>query len=269
VTFARILPAALFGLVAGVAADRWNRKRLMIAADGVRVLAIGSLALTILLDELRFWQIQAVAFVEGTGSTFFRVASAGALRAVVRRRQLPSAAGAQEARLATVMLAGPPRGGALFGLGRAVPFVFDAASYVLSTLSLLLMRTPFQEVRATDATRLRSQVADGFRFLWNQPFLRTCAFLYGLTNFIGPAVLLVLVVVGTAELRLGAGDRRRLRLVRPRARAVGNAEPVDPKRTEPRCSRYGTGQGDSPPRGTVPLKARRVGADAAEISTGW
>jgi MFS family permease len=199
VTFARILPAALFGLVAGVAADRWNRKRLMIAADAVRVLAIGSLALTILLDELTFWQIPAVAFVEGTGSTFFRVAAAGALRAVVRPRQLPSAAGAQETRLATVMLAGPPLGGALFGLGRAVPFVFDAASYVLSTLSLLLMRTPFQEVRATDATRLRSQVADGFRFLWNQPFLRTCAFLYGLTNFIGPAVLLVLVVVGTRE----------------------------------------------------------------------
>ena len=199
VTFARILPAALFGLVAGVAADRWNRKRLMIAADCVRVLAIGSLVVTILLDELTFWQIPAVAFVEGTGSTFFSVASAGALRAVVRPRQLPSAAGAQQARVATVMLTGPPLGGALFGLGRAVPFVVDAASYVFSTLSLLLMRTPFQEVRATDATRLRSQVADGFRFLWNQPFLRTCAFLYGLTNFIGPGVLLVVVVVGTRQ----------------------------------------------------------------------
>jgi Na+/melibiose symporter-like transporter len=199
VAFARILPAALFGLVAGVAADRWNRKRLMIAADGVRVLAIGSLVVTIVLDELTFWQILVVAFVEGTGSTFFNVASAGALRAVVRPRQLPSAAGAQQARLATVMLVGPPVGGALFGLGRAVPFVVDGASYVFSTLSLLLMRTPFQEVRATDARRLRSQVADGFRFLWNQPFLRTCAFLYGLTNFIGPGVLLVVVVVGSRQ----------------------------------------------------------------------
>jgi Major Facilitator Superfamily len=97
------------------------------------------------------------------------------------------------------MLAGPPLGGALFGLGRAVPFVVDAASYALSTLSLVLMRTPFQEVRTSDATRWRSQVADGFRFLWNQPLLRTCAFLYGLTNFIGPGVLLVVVVVGTRQ----------------------------------------------------------------------
>jgi MFS family permease len=199
VTFARILPSTLFGLAAGVVADRSNRKRLMIAADGVRALAVGSLVATILLDELTFWQIVAVAFVEGTGSTFFNVASAAALRAVVPLRQLPAAAGAQQARVATVMLAGPPLGGALFGLGRAVPFVVDAASYVFSSLSLLLMRTPFQEVRARDTMRLRSQVADGFRFLWNQPFLRTSAFLYGLSNFIGPGVLLVVVVVGSRQ----------------------------------------------------------------------
>jgi MFS family permease len=49
VSFARTLPWALFALVAGVVADRWNRKRLMITADGVRVLATGSLAAAILL----------------------------------------------------------------------------------------------------------------------------------------------------------------------------------------------------------------------------
>src|SRR6266511_6076821 len=43
VSFARILPLALFALPAGLAADRWSRKWLMIAADGVRVLAVGSL----------------------------------------------------------------------------------------------------------------------------------------------------------------------------------------------------------------------------------
>src|SRR5256714_15249905 len=41
VAFARTLPAAVFALPAGLAADRWNRKWLMLAADGVRVLAIG------------------------------------------------------------------------------------------------------------------------------------------------------------------------------------------------------------------------------------
>ncbi len=194
VGFAGLIPHAVFGLLAGVAADRWNRKRLMIAADAVRALAIAALAATILLDRVSFWQVAVVAFVEGTGSVFFNTAHAGALRAIVPRQQLPAAVGVIRARSATVMLAGPPLGGALFALGRAVPFLFDAVSYAFSFLSLVLMRTPFQEEREVDPARLRTQLVEGFRFLWSQPFLRTCAFLYGLGNFTIPGILLVLVV---------------------------------------------------------------------------
>jgi MFS family permease len=196
VGFAGLVPYGLFGLLAGVVADRWNRKRLMIAADGVRALAIATLAATILLDRVSFWQIVVVAFVEGAGSVFFNTAHAGALRAIVPAQQLPGAVGVIRARAAAVMLAGPPLGGALFTLGRAVPFVFDAFSYAFSFLSLMLMRTPFQEEREVDAARLRTQIVEGFRFLWSQPFLRTCAFLYGLGNFTIPAILLVVVVTG-------------------------------------------------------------------------
>jgi hypothetical protein len=199
VSSARIVPYAILALLAGVAADRWNRKLLMIAADAVRALAIASLAAIVLLDRGAFWPIPVVAFVEGTGSLVFNAAQAGALRAVVPPRQLPAAAGAQGARQATVRLAGPPLGGALFGLGRAVPFLVDAVSYAFSFLSLLAMRTPFQEAREVDTARLRTQIAEGFRFLWAQPFLRTCAFLYGLTNLIGPGVLLAIVVVGRRQ----------------------------------------------------------------------
>ena len=58
------------------------------------------------------------------------------------------------------------------------------------------MRTPFQEERGADPASLRTQLAEGFRFLWSQPFLRTMAFLFGLTNFIGPGVMLAIVVIG-------------------------------------------------------------------------
>jgi MFS family permease len=205
VAFARTAPQVLFGLLAGVAADRWNRKRMMIATDAVRAAAVASLGIAIALDEVSFWQIPLVAFVEGTGSVFFGAAQTGALRAVVPPRPLPAAAGAQEARGAIVLLGGPPLGGFLFGIGRAVPFLADAASYVFSFLSLVAMRTPFQEARELDASRLRSQIAEGFRFLWSQPFLRTCAFLWGLGNFAFPGVLLVLVVVGKRQ-GLSAGE---------------------------------------------------------------
>jgi len=198
VSFARTLPMALFALPAGVAADRWNRKLLMIAADGVRALAIGGLA-TIVLGRVAFWAIPLVAFVEGSGAALFSAAQPGALRAVVPARQLPAAVSTQTGRQAAVGLAGPPLGGALFGLARALPFAVDAASYAFSTVSLLAMRTPFQQRREPERAPLRARLAEGLRFLWGQRFLRTCALLYGLTNFVGPGVLLAVVVLGRRQ----------------------------------------------------------------------
>jgi MFS family permease len=205
VGFARSLPSAFFALPAGLAADRWSRRRLMIAADGVRVVAIGTLAATISLDRIAFWQIAVVAFVEGSGTALFFGAQPGALRAVVPAPQLPAAAAAETGRAAVVRLAGPPLGGALFGLARALPFIVDAVSYAFSTLSLLAMRTPFQEEREPQVASLRSRLAEGFHFVWSQPFLRTCALLFGLANFIGPGVLFALVVIG-AQQGLSGGE---------------------------------------------------------------
>jgi hypothetical protein len=199
VQFAGILPSALFALPAGVLADHANRRWLMIGADGVRLVAIGSLAAAILADRVPFWVVALVAFVEGSGRAVFSAAEPGALRAVVPARQLPAAAAAQTGRQAAVQMAGPPLGGALFGIARALPFVADAVSYTFSMGLLLAMRTPFQEPRQRGRSTLRERVAEGFRFLWGQPFLRVCALLFGLSNFIGPGVLLAVVVIGRRQ----------------------------------------------------------------------
>jgi MFS family permease len=199
VQFAGILPSALFALPAGVLADHANRRWLMICADGVRLVAIGSLAAAILADRVPFWAVALVAFVEGSGRAVFSAAEPGALRAVVPAHQLPAAAAAQTGRQAAVQMAGPPLGGALFGIARALPFVADAVSYTFSMGLLLAMRTPFQEPRQRGRSRLRERVAEGFRFLWGQPFLRVCAVLFGLSNFIGPGVLLAVVVIGRRQ----------------------------------------------------------------------
>jgi MFS family permease len=199
VGFVRALGWTLLALPAGIAADRWDRRRLMLGADGLRVLAVGGLAAAVVADRLAFWAIVVVGFAEGAGTALFLAAQAGALRAVVPARQLPAAAATQTGRQAAVRLAGPPLGGALFGLGRAIPFLVDAASYAFSIVSLLAMRTPFQEARQPDGASLRSRLGEGFRFLWSRPFLRTCAFLFGLANFIAAGVLLALVVLGERQ----------------------------------------------------------------------
>jgi hypothetical protein len=165
----------------------------------VRTVAVGTLAALLLTGRAPWWIIPIIGAVEGTASTLFSAASVGALKSLVPNAQLPAAVSTQRARAATTMLAGPPFGGALFQLGRAIPFLADAVSYGFSFLSLVAIRRPFQETRARDTTPLRRQLAEGFAFLWSRPFLRTTAFLYGLGNPLMPGILLVLVVVGRRQ----------------------------------------------------------------------
>ena len=97
VGFANLAPYALFALFAGVAADRWNRKTVMIAMDLVRVAGMTSIVVALALGELTFAQVVVVAFLEGSAFVFFNIAEVGALRSVVEPRQLPDAAAAEQA----------------------------------------------------------------------------------------------------------------------------------------------------------------------------
>ncbi|HET8895134.1 MAG TPA: MFS transporter [Gaiellaceae bacterium] len=196
VGFARILPWALFGFVAGVAADRLPRKAMMLTSDVVRASLLATIVVAVAFGWITFFQIAIVAFLEGSMYVFFNIAEVGALRSVVPSAQLPTAAAAEQARFSTVTIIAPPLGGALFGIGRAFPFVAGAISPAFSLATLLAMRTPFEEKREPDETPLRAQIAEGFRFLWGHAFLRSCALLFTFTNLVFEGMFLVLVVLG-------------------------------------------------------------------------
>ncbi|HZT91438.1 MAG TPA: MFS transporter [Gaiellaceae bacterium] len=194
VTFAWLLPAPLLALLAGVAADRYDRRRLMLAADGVRAGALAGVSVVVLFTHA-YWPLPALAFVTGVGDVFFQASSLGALRAIVPSEQLPDAVSVQTARAALVGVVGPPIGGALFGVARAAPFAFDAVSYLCSFASIRGIRARFQEQRERRALDLRSELREGFAFLWSQPFLRVTSFLYAIGNVTIPAYLFAVVVV--------------------------------------------------------------------------
>jgi MFS family permease len=196
VGFARIVPWGVFGLAAGLAVDRLPRKRMMMTSDVVRALALTSIVVAVALGRLTFVQVAVVAFLEGSMYVFFNIAEIGALRSVVAREQLPTAAAAEQARYSTVTVVAPPLGGSLFGIGRAFPFLAGAISPVFSLGTLLAIRTPFQEERARDDTPLRTQLAEGFSFLWARPFLRTCALLFTWTNLVFEGIVLSFIVIG-------------------------------------------------------------------------
>jgi predicted MFS family arabinose efflux permease len=90
---------------------------------------------------------------------------------------------------------GLPLGGFLFGLGRLVPFLVDAISYLISIAALLLIRTPFEEERTVERRHLLREIGEGVSWLWRQPFLRAAALLVAGSNLLFQALVLILIVI--------------------------------------------------------------------------
>jgi MFS family permease len=189
-------PLVLFAFPAGVAADRFDRKRLMIAADVAGALAVGALATAVLAHHSPFWLIAVVTFVDTTAAIFFRSGNSGAFKAVVPQAQLADAASVSMARMSATRLVAPPVGGALFALSRGLPFLVDAVSYAFSTLSLLLMRTPFQEAR--DPAQ-RTHLREGIAYFWSIPFLRTTIGMIAASNVAAAGVPMAVIILAHAH----------------------------------------------------------------------
>jgi len=94
---------------------------------------------------------------------------------------------------------GPPLGGVLFSLQRILPFLSDAISYAVSVLSLLFIKTDFQKERIVAPRKLRVEIVEGLRWLWNQPLLRTMAFLNSGLSAIGFGTPLIVIVLAQQQ----------------------------------------------------------------------
>jgi predicted MFS family arabinose efflux permease len=194
VAAAFLLPTLLFHLHAGALIDRWNRKRVMLACEAVRGVGAASIVIALAVDRLTFGQIVLVAFVEGSLWILFGLAELAALRRVVARAQVSEAIARNESRTYAATLLGPPLGGTLFALGRAVPFLVDAVSYLFSFFLVTLIRTELQEEREAATRRMHHEIREGIAWLWQQPFLRYSVFLVGGINVVVNSVVLVAIV---------------------------------------------------------------------------
>ncbi len=190
------LPLVLLSAPAGVAADRFDRKRLMIAADVTGAVALGLLAAAVLTGSVKFWMIVVVAFVDTTAAVLYRSGSSGAIKAVVPVPQLADASSVAMARMSVVRLVTPPLGGALFDLSRGLPFLADALSYAFSTAALLLMRTPFQEERVPGA---RTPFREGLAYFWSIPFLRTTIGMIAASNVIAVGAPIAVIILADRQ----------------------------------------------------------------------
>lgn len=199
VGFVAALPYVLFQLPAGVWVDRVDRRRLMIACDAIRFLAVTSVALTVALDAATLPQIAAVAFVEGAMFVLFAGAERSAIANVVAPHQLTAALSMNEARTRAAGMAGQPLGGLLFGLGRTLPFVFDALSYLASLVTLTLIRGELQTVREPRPRHFRRELAEGFAWLGRHRFLLDASISVSLGNLVVRANQLLIIVLAVEQ----------------------------------------------------------------------
>jgi predicted MFS family arabinose efflux permease len=200
----KFVPYVIFGLPVGALIDRWDRRRVMVFSDLGRALAVASLPVAMACDALTLTQVYVVCFIEGSLFVFFNIAEVAALPRVVPRGQLPEATALNEAGFHVAGIVGPSLGTVLYqAFGRAVPFVADAITYLVSLASLLAIKARFEPGVAADKPDLRAEIAEGLRWLWSKPLIRFMAFLTGGTNLVYAATPLVMIVLAK---ELGAND---------------------------------------------------------------
>lgn len=194
VGLAKWLPLALFAIPAGALADRVDRKRLMIACDGIRMLGAASIVVVLWLGHPPFAQVVVVAFVDGALFVTSHICERGALPHLVPVEQVPDAVAQNEARYFGASIIGPPLGGLLFTAARSLPFLADAVSFLGSMTTKRLTRPSFQG-DAERATTMRAGLTEGFAWLRHQPFYATASLLFAAGNPVYTGLYLLAILL--------------------------------------------------------------------------
>lgn len=169
---AAALPQLLFGLVAGTFVDRWDRKKVMIAADVLSALLIPAYLLVQDAGDLPLAYL--VSFLASICSIFFFPSRTALLPSLVKEDELLSANGWMQVGQTMARLAGPALGGIVVGAwGTRVAFIVDSASFLVS--ALLVMGISGVETRVSmegQASEIWTELKAGIRFVVDSRLLQ-------------------------------------------------------------------------------------------------
>ncbi len=197
------LPVLLFGVLGGAAADRFDRRRMVVVVNLGRALALVVLVATIVSGTVSIAVVLITLFVLGTAETFADSASSTLLPGMVSRNDLGIAnARMQGAFLLTNQLVAPPIGAFLFATGMAIPFATNAVCFVLGALLVSrVVSSTRRELR--EGSSLRAEMGEGIRWLLAHPPMRTLALTIFTFNVTFGAAWSVLVLYAGERLGMG------------------------------------------------------------------
>jgi MFS family permease len=188
-----IVPLIVTGLLGGVIADAFDRRRTVLLTEMSLVVLTALLVLNSVRTQPAVWPLFAVSAAFAAVDGVQRPSLEALLPRVVERDDLPAAIALASLRMNVGLVAGPPLAGVVIAsFGTTAAYVVDAATFAASLTALTLMRaTP----PAPDAppVNLRS-VADGWRYARSRPELLGTylvdinAMLFGMPNALFPAI---------------------------------------------------------------------------------
>ena len=199
-----LLPWLCFGMVGGALVDRWDRRRTMVIADLCRFSLLALVTLLIAAGTADIYLLFVAVFLLGIGQVFFDTASIAYLPEILDRDldtlQVANSRlqGAQQALGGFV---GPPTGSLLFGLGRAVPILGDALSFLFSSLMVWTLPESAPKPAKPRGSLLRD-AREGAAFLFGNRLLVGLSLRPAVGNFafLGATAVLVLYVKDTLHL---------------------------------------------------------------------
>ncbi|GAB3154069.1 hypothetical protein GCM10027290_47900 [Micromonospora sonneratiae] len=184
---ANTLPAVLIAPLAGVFADRWDRRRLMLLSDLGAAIGTAALALLVAGDNLAVWHIYLATALSASCSTVHQVSYQSMTPALVGKQHLARFNGLMQVSRA-VQIAAPLLAGTLvvtIGVGGVM--VVDLATFTVASLTLLLVRLPAEVTRPAGARQRQPvlrQATAGWHYLRRQRGLFNLMVLFGAYNFL-------------------------------------------------------------------------------------
>ncbi len=192
----RMLPYLILGLPVGALVDRWDRKLVMILCDLGRFLCMASIPVALIFGHLTILQLYVVSLLEGSLFVFFDIAEVACLPQVVAKEQLSNATAQNIATYNIASLIGSPLGGVFYSIGRFFPFFADGISYLCSVISLLFIKTSFQQERIEVPRALMTEIKGGLKWLWEHRLFRFLALLLCGISLVADGFTLIIIVLG-------------------------------------------------------------------------
>ena len=208
IRFVEQLPYLLFTLLFGAWVDRRRRRPVMILANSARALLIVLVPLFAVFGLLQLWLLAAIAFAVGIFTVLFDLTWLAYVPTLITSDEFVEANGKVATSASAAEVAGPGLGGLLVQLLSApVALLADAASYVVSTITLVAIRAPepAPHVQPGQRGRLLRDIGVGIGVVWRNLNLRAIMVMSGLWNMLFSIADTVFVLYAVRELHLGAG----------------------------------------------------------------